>query len=145
MFDPFKQFQDFQKQFDFFFDQNFTKKFEDLVQTKPFPPVNIYRSDNELFVVLSLPGLKNVEQLDIYVEKNMVEVRGNIVLSYPGFECKQQEIFTGHFERSIPLPYPVIEERVDASYHKGLVLIHLHRLISKSSEQNKVGIRYIED
>ncbi|OEH93409.1 Hsp20/alpha crystallin family protein [Bacillus solimangrovi] len=145
MFDPFKQFQDFQKQFDGFFNENFTNRFDELMKMQTFPPTNIYRTEHELIVLLSIPGLKSMEQLDISVTNNNIVVSGNLKWVYQGFQSVQKEIYSGEFERTIPLPYAVKEDRIEASYHKGLVIIHLYKLIPDTISNKKIDVTYIED
>lgn len=140
----FKGMNDWMKQMDQFFGKDFLGGFEPMLRASQ-TQVNLYKTENELLVVISLPGLENVDEVDVYANHQKLEIKGRINLKFKGFELIEENIFQGHFERTVDLPYPVRDDRVDASYHNGLLIIHLHRLIQSEASRKKIAVRKIEE
>lgn len=132
--DQFKRMTDWRKQWDHFFGDEFWNGFAPFFDNA-HSQLNLYQGENELLVVLSLPGLAKVEDVDIFVNHQTLEVKGKINLNFKGFDLIQEGIFQGKFEREIPLPYTVKEDRIKATYKRGLLLIHLHKLIPDDSRK----------
>lgn len=142
--DPFKQMGDWKKNMDHFFSDNFWNEFEGVIKPN-IPQINIYQSDHELLCIVSMPGLDDLYQIDIYVDFATPELKGTIDIDHGGGTVTQEEILQGVFERSISLPFPVRADKMKATYKNGLVYIQLHRLISDSSQKNKVHVQLLEN
>lgn len=132
--DQFKNMNNWRKQWDHFFGDEFWNEFTPFLDNA-HSQLNLYQGENELLVVLSLPGLIKVEDVDIYVNHQTLEVQGKINLNFKGFDIIQEGIFQGSFQREIQLPYTVKEDRIKASYKRGLLLIHLHKQIPDDSRK----------
>ncbi|WP_010529599.1 Hsp20/alpha crystallin family protein [Lentibacillus jeotgali] len=142
--DPFKQMSDWRKNMDHFFGENFWNEFENIIKPT-IPQINIYQQDHELICVASIPGLTDLNKIDIYVDHATLELKGDIDIGYAVGTVVKEEILQGVFERTITLPYPVRRDKINATYQNGLVIIHLHRLISDESSRNKVNIRLTDE
>ncbi len=129
---------------DHFFGENFWNEFEGIMKPN-IPQINMYQTDNEILCIVNMPGLKNLNQIDIYVNYTTLELRGNINLEHAHGTVIKEEILQGVFDRKIDLPFPVRADKMDATYKNGLVFIQLHRLISETSNLNKVDIKLLED
>jgi HSP20 family protein len=132
---------DWKKQWDQFFGGEFWSGFEPIFKNMQ-TQMNLYKGENELLVVLALPGLENVENLELYAHYQILEVKGKIILDFPGFEVIEEGIMEGDFQREIQLPYPVREDRIEANYENGLLIIHLYRLIPDETKK-KVPIKKV--
>ncbi|WP_157801005.1 Hsp20/alpha crystallin family protein [Bacillus solitudinis] len=130
---PFQgQFQDeFWKSFNTFFNGN-----------EQHLRVNLYQSGHELLCIVFLPGIKKVEDIHLNAYENVLEISGDNSLDYEGFQLVQQEISQGSFKRKIELPFSVRKDKIDASYSRGVLTIHLYRLIpDKNKNQQGIVIR----
>lgn len=143
--DPFKNWQEWHKNIDAFLGDGFLSSFENILQYNHFPLVNVYKSENEILVLANIPGLNNINNVDVYVDYQSLELKGDINLRYKGYNLVQDELFNGHFERSIDLPYPVKDDKIDAIYQNGLLIISLHRLIPDDMRRQKISIKKIEE
>lgn len=143
--DPFKNWQEWRKSLDSFLGNDFLNSFEGIFQYNHFPQVNVYQSENELFVLAGIPGLNDINNVDVYIDYQSIELKGNVNLRYKGFKLVQDELFNGHFERKIDLPYPVKEDRVDAAYQNGLLIIHLHRSIPDDQRRQRISVKKYEE
>jgi HSP20 family protein len=141
--DPFKTMQEWKSNMDHFFGEQFWNEFEGIIKP-PIPQVNLYQSDNELTCIVSLPGMKNVKNVDVLIDYATLELRGIIQIDAGRKQLIQEEIIQGTFERKLDLPFPVRSDKINATYQNGLLFINLYRLITKESNKNKVPIRIME-
>lgn len=138
--DPFKHMSDWRKNMDHFFGDNFWNEFENIIKPT-IPQINIYQYDHELICIASIPGLTDLNKIDLFVNHATLELKGVIDIAYTGGTVFKEEILQGMFERKIALPYPVRQDKINAAYQNGLVVIHLHRLISDENSRRKVNIQ----
>ncbi|WP_456276935.1 Hsp20/alpha crystallin family protein [Bacillus sp. AK128] len=139
-----KDFSNWKDQFQGFFGDDFWKNFDGIFQNQ-LTNYNLYQADNELLCVLNVPGIDKLDDINVYVNQNILEVEGLINLNYKGFKLVQEGIFQGKFKREIDLPYHVRDDRVEANYQQGLLIIHLHKQIPSDAKKNKVAIKKIGD
>ncbi|API94171.1 hypothetical protein J32TS6_32400 [Virgibacillus pantothenticus] len=142
--DPFQQMADWKKNMDHFFGDSFWNEFEGLIKPT-IPQINIYQTDHELFCIVNIPGLHDLDKLDIYVDYATLELRGSIDIDHSHGTVVKEEILYGVFERKITLPFPVRADKIKATYKHGLVYIQLHRLISETSRKNRIHVHVLED
>lgn len=139
----FETFNHWQQHFKKIFDDDFFSNFQHLM-TDSGPKVNLYENGNELVCIIALPGLKDMNDVSIFANKQALDVRGRFRLDVPHFQIVQEEIFHGTFTRSIDLPFAVRHDQIDASYQYGLLTIHMHRLIPTHENQQKIDIKDLE-
>ncbi|HLT56800.1 MAG TPA: Hsp20/alpha crystallin family protein [Bacillota bacterium] len=144
MIDPFQQMNEWRKNLDQFFGENFWNDFESIIKPN-IPQINMYKTENEILCYVNVPGMSDINQIEIYADHTTLELRGNIHLDYAQGSVVREEILQGNFDRKIQLPYPVRSDKIDATYQHGVLIIQLHRLISDKSSRNKVNIRMLED
>lgn len=137
--------QDMMNNIDSFFGDGFLNGFEQVFRNKDFPAMNIYQSDNELLCLFAIPGLDNMDDVDVFLDYNTMDIKGNINLRYRGFRLTDNELFEGSFQRTVDLPFPVKEDKINATYQNGLLIVHLHRLIPDDRPKQKVSIKKIEE
>ncbi|MBD1223587.1 Hsp20/alpha crystallin family protein [Virgibacillus halodenitrificans] len=143
--DPFQQMGDWKKNMDHFFGDQFWNEFEGIIKPT-IPHVNVYKTDHEIFCVVSIPGLEDLHKVDIFVDYSTLELKGTIDIEpISGITVVKEEILQGVFERKVTLPFPVRADKMRATYRNGLIYIQLHRLISESSRKNKVNIELLDE
>lgn len=142
--DPFKNWQDWRNNLDSFFGENFLNNFESIFQYNHFPQVNMYQTENEILLLASIPGLDDMNNVDVYVDYQSIELKGSVNLRYKGFKLITDELFNGHFERKIDLSFPVRDDKIEAAYQNGLLVIHLHRLIPDDQRKQRIAIKKME-
>lgn len=104
------------------------------------PPVDVYETDEAVFVIVELPGVRE-EDFEIILDRNILLIRGERrdervegMVSY-----YQMEIARGPFEREILLPSNVDPDGVMATYERGLLKIRLPKV--KEERTYRVRIR----
>lgn len=142
--DPFQQMSDWKRNIDHFFGEQFWNQFEGILKPT-IPQINIYQTDNEILCIASIPGLTDLDKVDIYVDHTTLDLRGTIDIGFSAGTVVKEEILQGVFDRKLSLPFPVRSDKIKATYHNGLLYIQLHRLISDSSKKNRVKVELLEE
>ncbi|EPR26840.1 heat-shock protein, partial [Geobacillus sp. WSUCF1] len=98
---PFTPFSDWTKHWQQFFQNDFWGSIQPLLPSsnKPSSGMNIYKKDNELLVVISLPGLEKIKDAEVYVSYKTLEVKATINLNFKGFELVEEGLFQGQFQK----------------------------------------------
>ncbi|WP_169823960.1 Hsp20/alpha crystallin family protein [Bacillus marinisedimentorum] len=135
---------DLQKYMSSFFGEEFFAQFQGIFNDK-YPPVNLYKTENEILCLFSVPGLTSIKDIEAVTDYRTLDIRGKVEYAYPGFHLYHDELFQGYFERTIELPYPVRSDRVKATYHNGLLIVQLYRRINGQKEKTPVEILEKED
>ncbi len=141
--DSWSKMMDWKQMADKYFNENFFPNQQE--NAKPGPQMNIYESENELLCLISLPGLKNIDDVEVYVYKSSIKLIGNTTIHAHGMSLKKNEIFQGRFEREVTLPYSVREDPIEAYYQKGILYIRLYRLLTDDRSKKKVEIKFHPD
>ncbi|MGI8314593.1 Hsp20/alpha crystallin family protein [Halobacillus mangrovi] len=138
------QFKDWKTNLDRFFGQDFWGDFEGMMKPS-IPYVNMYQYDNELLCFVNIPGMNHPKNVDVFVDHSILTLKGKIEINHRGGHQILSEIADGTFERSVDLPFPVRDDKIEATYKHGLLVIQLYRQITDSSKQRPISIRHIED
>jgi HSP20 family protein len=104
-----------------------------------YPPMNLWSNDTEAVVTAELPGV-DASELDISVLRDQLTIRG---------ERKQDELpegtirhrteqVHGPFTRTLQLPFEVEDDKVQASYHLGVLRLTFPR--AEATRPRKIEI-----
>jgi HSP20 family protein len=91
-----------------------------------YPAVNVREENEALTVEAELPGM-NLEDLEIFVTGgNQLTIKGErkAPVLEKGTQHRQERAF-GKFVRSLTLPFPVDDAKVEARLENGILRIHL--------------------
>jgi len=91
------------------------------------PDADIYREEGTLVVQAELPGLDPDTDLDITVESNVLQIKGEKTESHGVDEADRYvaERRFGLFRRSVMLPEGVDPESVTANYDNGVLTVRV--------------------
>lgn len=89
------------------------------------PRYNVYHNSSEIIVLIELPYVQDVSQIELNVEDKQLIVKGEVKLGFEHFEKAAVNIFSGAFEKKIPLPKEVNSKKVNAQYKLGLLIVQL--------------------
>lgn len=118
--------------------ENIRRTFENpfSMTTEPFfsqtigwlPAVDVTESDNELKMTVELPGLDS-KDVKIEIEGNMLtlsgEKRAERVEEGKDKQYYLEERTFGAFQRSFTLPPSIADDKINATFDKGLLTLHL--------------------
>ena len=142
--DPFSNMGEWKKNMDSFFGESFWSEFDHVLKP-PVPQINLYQFENDLICYVNLPGVKDLEKIDVYVDYASLHLKGMIDLANQGGQVLKEEILHGVFERKVDLPFPVRKDKISATYQHGLLVLQLPRMVSDGRKQNRLSIRNLED
>jgi HSP20 family protein len=88
------------------------------------PPVDVYEDKHNVFVKVELPGMKK-EELEVAMSNGMLTISGERKeeTESKGTESYRSERYFGRFSRSIELPAPIEEKRIEAHYKDGVLTV----------------------
>jgi HSP20 family protein len=91
-----------------------------------YPPLNLWGSDDHLFVEAELPGYE-LDDVEIFVSAdNQLSIQGERKPpQHEGGTWHRQERGFGNFNRMIELPEPVDADKVSAEFDNGVLTITL--------------------
>ena len=104
------------------------------------PPVDIYATNDELILVVAVPGLE-AKDIQINTNRGFITISGEITPPDIPEEAEslRQERWYGKFSRTFQLPLPVEAEKAEASLKDGLLYIHIPK--AKEARTTNVPIK----
>jgi HSP20 family protein len=111
------------------------------LRTAPsYPAVNVWGNEEGQFVSAEMPGVR-VEDIDISVHGDMLTISGERSLEETpeNAQFHRNERGFGKFSRTIQLPMAVEANKVEASFHNGVLNITLPRL--EAEKPRKITIK----
>jgi HSP20 family protein len=128
------------RMFNSFFGRN--SQDEDSVLASWAPAVDISERDDQYLVKVELPGV-NKDDVKITLESNMLTIRGE--KKEEKDEKKENyhrvERNYGSFQRSFTLPTAVKNDKIDASYKDGVLIIALPKAEEAKPKQIEVKVK----
>ncbi|MCQ6282152.1 Hsp20/alpha crystallin family protein [Bacillus sp. EB600] len=95
-----------------------------------FPIIELLEGDNEVNIIIELPGLKR-EEIELGLAGDILTVKGINNPIYPHLKRTYSERFTGQFQRQIKLPDTISPNQLSARYWNGLLIVSYTRAYSK--------------
>jgi HSP20 family protein len=104
------------------------------------PPVDIYETDDALVFQADLPGVAK-DEVSIEVQNNTLILRGERQHDAAVREDHYHRVERayGPFQRSFVLPTMVDQEKVQATYHEGILELRLPKL--ESAKPRRIAIQ----
>jgi HSP20 family protein len=126
--------------FNRFFDLDWPVGTERIADALWRPRLDLINGDKEITVKVELPGVE-AKEIDIALEGRSLTIKGEKKQESETKEDNYQrmERSYGYFSRSLQLPAEVDQDKVDASYKKGVLKIVLRK--TKASETKKIEIK----
>jgi HSP20 family molecular chaperone IbpA len=87
------------------------------------PPVDIYETEDELVVVVDLPGVSR-DHLEMMVDRDVLTIRGQVQHARSG-QPVDQEYRLMNFFRQFQLSDRIDQNKINAELHNGVATLHL--------------------
>lgn len=133
--------QDFDRVFDRFFEPTFWPLGKrSRVEAMWEPSLDLFETEKEFVVRLEAPAMAR-DDFDVDLDRNLLTLSGKRELhkEEKGVEYLWQERMEGRFVRTIRLPAPVQEAKVEAAYADGVLTVRLPKAVE--TPRTKVTIR----
>jgi HSP20 family protein len=132
---PFEELRGLQREMNRLFDG-----YEREPEWSRFPVLNVWGNNEQVVVTAELPGV-DTDAVEISVVSNQLTIKGER-MSEPlseGVICHRSERKTGKFVRTVHLPFSVENEKVTATYDKGVLTIDMPR--SEAAKPKRIEIK----
>lgn len=140
--DPFRDLMNLQDEVNRLFRRSFFRGVEPAAETVATwaPAIDMYETDDKLTVEVELPGLE-AKDVEISLEDDILHIKGERRFSS---EVKEEnyhriERAYGMFERTIPLPRKVDEDKVSATVADGVLKIEMPK--AEEAKPKKIPIK----
>ena len=132
--DPYREMRTMRNLMDRFFEEPYRLLRMEEGEESRTMRVDMHETENEIVLEAALPGVK-AEDCDISLRDDSITVSGEIKSERKEEEEGQvylQERYYGKFQRTIPLPSPVNADKVEATFHDGIL-----RVVMPKTEEQK--------
>ncbi len=90
-----------------------------------FPPINVFRQDDNFVVVAELPGVPR-ENIDVQIHRDRVRILGKKTIDYgENVSVHRRERDSGSFDRTLTMPFQIDPRGVKAEYHDGILTLQV--------------------
>lgn len=106
------------------------------------PRIDMSESEKELKVSAELPGLDE-NDIEVSLAQNALTISGEKKEEKEdkGWNYYRMERSYGSFQRTIPLPYEVEGDKVEAAFKKGVLTITLPKTAEAQKQTKKISIK----
>ena len=104
-----------------------------------WPSVEVIPSDKDVKVTAELPGLEE-NDVEVLVDGDVLTVRGEKKAETEDKERGFSERYYGRFERVIPLPFEVEEDKAEASFKNGVLSVTLPKSPKAQEKAKRIPI-----
>jgi len=104
-----------------------------------FPHVEVSESDRELKVEAELPGMDE-KDVEVLLDNGVLTLRGEKRSETEDKNRRVSERYYGRFERQIPLPVEIQEDKISASFKKGVLTVMLPKSAEAVDRVKKIPI-----
>ena len=87
-------------------------------------PADVYHTENEIIVLVNLPGVKSIDALNWAVIDDQLELSGIYPDLYPDYTAVLSERKKGAFKQSISLGATAEPKHTHARYCRGILELH---------------------
>jgi HSP20 family protein len=110
-----------------------------LTRSFGFPHVEVSETDRDLKVEAELPGMDE-KDLEVLLDNGVLTLRGEKKSETEDKSRRFSERYYGRFERRIPLPVEVQEDKINASFKKGVLTVTLPKSDEAAQRIRKLPI-----
>lgn len=105
-----------------------------------FPLVNVWASAELATITSEIPGI-DPKAIDVSIVDNIVTLRGSRQPEEVGTDDQyhRKERWSGHFSKTVQLPFAIEVNKVDAKFEKGVLTVSLPR--AEADKPRKITIR----
>jgi len=104
-----------------------------------WPSVEVVERDNDVRVAAELPGLDE-KDVEVSVSDDVLTIRGEKKAQIDDKERHFTERHYGRFERVIPLPFEVEDERAEATFENGVLTVTLPKSPKAETKMKRIAV-----
>ncbi len=104
-----------------------------------WPHVEVVETDQSVRVSAELPGLDE-KDVEVLMSEGVLTIRGEKRSEIENKERHFSERYYGRFERRIPLPFEVEDDRAEASFENGVLTVTLPKSPKAEAKTKRIAI-----
>jgi HSP20 family protein len=104
-----------------------------------WPSVEVAQTDKDIRVSAELPGLDE-KDVEVLVDDDVLTIRGEKKAETEDQGHRFSERYYGRFERVIPLPFAVEEDKAEASFANGVLTVTLPKSAKAEEKAKRIAI-----
>jgi HSP20 family protein len=104
-----------------------------------WPSIEVIASDKDVKLTAELPGLEE-KDVEVLVDDDVLTIRGEKKAESEDKERGFSERYYGHFERVVPLPFEVEEDKAEASFKNGVLTVSLPKSPKAQEKAKRIPI-----
>jgi HSP20 family protein len=110
-----------------------------LGRTPSWPSIEAVETDKDVRVSAELPGLDE-KDIEVLVDEDVLTIRGEKKAETEDKERRFSERYYGRFERVIPLPFAVEEDKIEASFNNGVLTVTLPKSAKAQEKAKRIPV-----
>lgn len=103
-------------------------------------PLDVWATADAFQVSAYVPGV-NPEEVEITFEGDELSIRGKLPALPEGAEFVKRELYHGSFARRLTFNVPVDADRIEASFHNGLLTLTVPKAEAVRPKQIKIQVK----
>ena len=104
------------------------------------PLIDVVERDKEYIVTAELPGLEE-KDIELKLTEDSLTIKGEKKKEEE--EYYYMERYYGKFTRTIPFPYKIETDKVEAKFHNGILTIIIPKKLEAIKETKKIPIKVV--
>ncbi|NBJ09302.1 Hsp20/alpha crystallin family protein [Microvirga arsenatis] len=104
-----------------------------------WPSVEVVENDKDVRICAELPGLDE-KDVEVLMGEGVLTIRGEKKSEVEDKERAFSERTYGRFERRIPLPWEVQEDKIDAAFRNGVLTVTLPKSAESRPQVKRIAI-----
>jgi HSP20 family protein len=108
-------------------------------RTMGWPQVEVSETDKDLRISAELPGMDE-KDVEVLVDEAVLTIRGEKKAETEDKERRVSERYYGRFERVIPLPFAVEQDKIVASFNNGVLTVTLPKSAKAQEKAKRIPV-----
>ncbi len=104
-----------------------------------WPSIEVVPTDKDVKITAELPGLEE-KDVEVLIDEDVLTIRGEKKAETEDKERGFSERYYGRFERVIPLPFEVEEDKAEASFKNGVLSVTLPKSPKAQEKAKRIAI-----
>jgi HSP20 family protein len=109
--------------------------------SRGYPPINVYDTGNDVKLQAELPGMTK-DDINVSFTDGNLTLSGNRkpLVEDGNYTIIRSERSTGEFEKTVNIPYPVVQDNISADFKNGVLTIILPKAEEAKPKKIEVNI-----
>jgi HSP20 family protein len=104
-----------------------------------WPSIEATETDKDVRISAELPGMDE-KDVEVLVDEDVLTIRGEKKAETEDKERRFSERYYGRFERVIPLPFEVEQDKVAASFNNGVLTVTLPKSAKAQEKAKRIPV-----